>query len=135
MEEGKLGKAYDLNLLKRLWPYGKPYLRIIFIALLVSVGITIFTLATPYVSKMAIDRYIIASWYKIQADAPEQQAVVEKYAVFFLSGEKEKERFLSHTDARKLDPMDLHVLKTGGALAETYYKISPRRKPPLSWKS
>ncbi|WP_051327360.1 ABC transporter ATP-binding protein [Desulfatibacillum aliphaticivorans] len=128
MEEGKLGKAYDLNLLKRLWPYGKPYLRIIFIALIVSVGITIFTLATPYVSKMAIDRYIIASWYKVQAGDVEQQAIVKKYAAFFQPGARDEERFISHTNTRKLDPMDLNVLETGGVLAETYYKIPPTAK-------
>ena len=36
MEEGKLGKPYDLRLLKRLAPYTFPYMRIILSALILD---------------------------------------------------------------------------------------------------
>ena len=128
MEEGKLGRAYDLNLLKRLWPFARPYLRIIIAALVVSLGITMFSLATPYVSKLAIDRYIIATWYRAQANSPEQQTVVKKYLPYFHEVVEGSELFISHINTRKLDPMDLLALETGQVLAETYYKITPTER-------
>ncbi|MBI9074647.1 MAG: ABC transporter ATP-binding protein [Desulfatibacillum sp.] len=128
MEEGRLGKAYDLNLLKRLWPYARPYLRIILTALLVSMGITVFALATPYISKLAIDRYIIATWYMAQANTLEQQAVVDQNQSYFEPGARGAGRFISHINTRKLDPRDLHVLETGQVLSDTYYKITPTKR-------
>ena len=40
MEEGKLGKAYNVRLLKRLAHYARPYKKIISIALLLTIMIT-----------------------------------------------------------------------------------------------
>nr|HPQ29779.1 hypothetical protein [Desulfobacteraceae bacterium] len=58
MEEGKLGKPYDFRLLKRLSCYALPYKKTFATALLLTILITLFDLAVPYVTKIAIDRYI-----------------------------------------------------------------------------
>jgi len=58
-EEKKLGKAQDLRLLKKLYPFIKPY-RILFAATLVLIIlITGLELTIPYITKIAIDRYIV----------------------------------------------------------------------------
>jgi ATP-binding cassette, subfamily B, multidrug efflux pump len=59
MEEGELGRPYDLRLLRRLARYASPYGRMIFLALLISLAMTLLDLAVPYLSKIAIDRYIL----------------------------------------------------------------------------
>ena len=33
-------------------------------------GVTVFFLAMPYASKIAIDRYIIAKWHRLDLEAP-----------------------------------------------------------------
>lgn len=60
MEEGKLGKPYNLGLLARLSGYTKPYRWLIAFALSVAALITLLDLVLPYLSKMAIDNYILS---------------------------------------------------------------------------
>lgn len=57
--EKELGKSYDIKLLGRLYPYAKPY-RLYFLAsVLLVVFITLFDLSLPYITKIAVDRYIV----------------------------------------------------------------------------
>jgi len=58
-EEEKLGKPYDTRMLLRLYPFVKPYRRFIAIAVGLVIFITLFDLSLPYITKIAIDRYII----------------------------------------------------------------------------
>lgn len=57
-EEG-LGKTYDLRLLKRLYPFVRPYVRWVLLSILLVMGITLVELTLPYITKMAIDRHIV----------------------------------------------------------------------------
>src|SRR3989304_1036560 len=59
MEEGRLGKAYDLKLMARLASFLKPYWGLMgfsFLFVLIMVGLD---LLIPYLTKEAIDRYIV----------------------------------------------------------------------------
>jgi len=58
-EEEKLGRNYDLNLLKRLFMFGKPYRLIFFWTVLLVISITLLDISLPYITKIAIDRYIV----------------------------------------------------------------------------
>ncbi len=58
-EEKKLGKPYDLRLLQRMIPFARPYRRLFAAAIVLVVLITLLDLALPYVTKIAIDRYIV----------------------------------------------------------------------------
>ena len=58
-EESKLDKTYDIQLLKRLLPYTRPYRRLLLWSIGLVVLITLLELALPYVTKMAIDRHIV----------------------------------------------------------------------------
>ncbi|RLC26497.1 MAG: hypothetical protein DRH37_11635, partial [Deltaproteobacteria bacterium] len=69
-EEGKLGKPYNLRLLKRLVRDALPYRKTIVAALLLSLCLTLCDLAIPYLSKIAIDDYIRASWYRVNMHGP-----------------------------------------------------------------
>ncbi|MBN1834117.1 MAG: ABC transporter ATP-binding protein [Deltaproteobacteria bacterium] len=61
MEEGKLGKPYNLRLLRRLAPYAIRYKRVIALGLFLSLLVTLLNLAPPYLLKIALDRYILSS--------------------------------------------------------------------------
>ena len=58
-EESKLGKPYDLKLLKRIYPFTGPYRLLLFGSIGLVLLITVLDLALPYVTKIAIDRYIV----------------------------------------------------------------------------
>ena len=58
-EEKHLGKPYDVKLLKRLYPYTKPYKLMLLSSIVLIVLITLLDLSLPYVTKIAIDRYIV----------------------------------------------------------------------------
>jgi ATP-binding cassette subfamily B protein len=57
-EDEILGKAYDGRLVRRLLPYVKPYWRRLVIAVAFLLGTSVLDLAPPYLTKIAIDRYI-----------------------------------------------------------------------------
>ena len=58
-EERKLGKPYDLKLLGRLLPFVRPYRMFLFCSVLLVLLITFLELSIPYVTKIAIDHYIV----------------------------------------------------------------------------
>jgi ATP-binding cassette, subfamily B, multidrug efflux pump len=60
-EEDVLGKAYDGRLMRRLLGYLRPYRRQVIIAVIAIVGHSSLELVPPYLTKIAIDRYIPAS--------------------------------------------------------------------------
>jgi ATP-binding cassette subfamily B protein len=59
MAEEGLGKTYDLRLLKRLYPFVRPYQRWVLLSIALVMGITLVELTLPYVTKTAIDRHIV----------------------------------------------------------------------------
>ena len=58
-EDEILGKAYDGRLVRRLLPYLLPYRRRSVIALALLLGTGVLDLSGPYLTKIAIDRYIV----------------------------------------------------------------------------
>ncbi|MEJ2725581.1 MAG: ABC transporter ATP-binding protein [Deltaproteobacteria bacterium] len=74
MEEGRLGKPYNLRLLRRLAHYAFPYKKVVAVALFLTLLITLLDLALPYLSKIAIDRYILSSWYEVRLTGVEHRA-------------------------------------------------------------
>lgn len=57
-EEEILGKAYDARLMRRLIKYLAPYKLYVVISIILLLFISILQLAGPYLTKIAIDRYI-----------------------------------------------------------------------------
>ncbi|MBW2434972.1 MAG: ABC transporter ATP-binding protein [Deltaproteobacteria bacterium] len=125
-EEAQLGKPYDLKLLKRLLPFVSAYRNLIFYSILLVLGITALDLALPYVTKLAIDRYIVPQtslaqtadpqpdghpkrYLKADLDDPRQRAVVEKYgALFQLEG---RTALISFDALSKIAKSDLKILR------------------------
>jgi len=61
-DEKDPGKSRDIRLFRRLYPYIRPYRRLLFITLALMILITAFELAIPYVTKIAIDNYIVPDY-------------------------------------------------------------------------
>jgi len=57
-EEEVLGKAYDARLMRRLLGYLAPYKAQVLVALASIISASVLQLAQPYLTKIAIDRYI-----------------------------------------------------------------------------
>jgi ATP-binding cassette subfamily B multidrug efflux pump len=59
-EEGALGAAYDARLLKRLWPFVKPYQGLLFLSIGLGLLMAGMSLLRPYLMRVTIDRGAIA---------------------------------------------------------------------------
>lgn len=62
-EEEVLGKAYDSKLMKRLLGYIKPYRKYVIIAILMNIVVSSLGPLRPYLTKVAVDDYIVKSNY------------------------------------------------------------------------
>ena len=119
MEEGALGKPYNFRLLKRLLPYTRPYRKTVLTSLCLIRLLTLFELAVPYLSKIAIDRYILASWYEVDVSDLAEKEIKEltaKYGPLLSKSRNESLWVISHLDTKKIDPVDLKSFQNRGIL-------------------
>ena len=58
-EEKQLDQSHDIKLLWQLYPYVSPYKLMLAFSILMAMAITLLDLALPYLTKIAIDRYIV----------------------------------------------------------------------------
>ena len=58
-EEQRLGKPYDLKLLRRVLPYAAPHRVKLALSVALVVAITLLELSVPYITKEIIDRHIV----------------------------------------------------------------------------
>ena len=72
-DEEVLGKPYDARLVKRLLRYVRPYVRYVVVAVIILVFVAGFELALPYITRMAIDDYIVATARVVSVDVGEEE--------------------------------------------------------------
>ena len=137
-EEQQLGKAYDVRLLKRLYPFSTPYKRTIFFSVLLVMMITGLALSVPYITKIAIDRYIVPNvgmdglYQKKKSDNgarvivadlqdPRIRTVVEKYPGLFV--QQGEITVISFENLSKLKPEDLSVLRKKDLVGVTLISV------------
>ena len=134
-EETKLGKPYDLKLLKRIYPFTEPYRLLLFGSIGLVLLITALDLALPYVTKIAIDRYIVppTASETVPTDAraksaervirtdlndPQQQALVNKYRTLFTV--EGTTALIPYQALSKIKKSDLAVLRKDDVAGITY---------------
>jgi ATP-binding cassette subfamily B multidrug efflux pump len=141
-EEKQLGKPYDVKLLKRLYPYARPYKLLLGLSIVLMVVITLLDLSLPYLTKIAIDRYIVPQAESVQglgrdvadsnvrylradlADA-KVEAIVQKNADIF----KRYESFalVKLDDLEQLEKKELAVLRrsdlAGVSMIAAYFLV------------
>jgi ATP-binding cassette, subfamily B, multidrug efflux pump len=126
-EEDHLGKPYDLMLLRRLMPFLRPYRRLLVVSVVLIVALTLFELALPYFSKVAIDRYIVPTgddaeaspsqsgdharrrFLAVDAADPRIRAVVDAHPELFHPFNRKVR--IAFNDLKRLSPADLKILR------------------------
>ena len=125
-EETQLDKTYDVKLLKRLLPFINPYKLLILWSISLVIGITALDLALPYVTKVAIDRYIVPQttdagggaarnagirkrFFRADLNNPQQREIVQKYGTLFqIEGQTAS---ISFDELTHLEKSDLKILR------------------------
>ena len=131
MEEGKLGKPYDLKLMVRLGVFIRPYWALMVLSLLFVLIMAALDLLIPYLTKEAIDRYIVTSAREIvlRGDgSPEEERLWSQYGKDLIP-KKEKGKFLLPPDVlRSMDRKEMALFQKSGLLSENkYYLFIPQR--------
>ena len=57
-EDEVQGKPYDQKLMSRILGYLRPYRKFVVISIILLLLVSVFQLAPPYLTKIAIDRYL-----------------------------------------------------------------------------
>ena len=122
-EESQLGKTYDIKLLKRLYPFVQPYRLLLFGSIGLVILITGLDLALPYVTKVAIDRYIVPTTDVVAAE--EASANKTKERVIRVNLTDPRERAL--VDAN----LELFTIEGNTALI-SYNRLSGLKKSDLA---
>jgi len=134
-EEKHLGKPYDIKLLRRLYPYTMPYRLLLLCSIILVVFITLLDLSLPYITKIAIDRYIVPQkesainqspdsaedkvrYLKADITDPAIEAIVNKYSDRFKI--HESLAFISFNDLPELEKKDLAILRKDDLAGVTF---------------
>ena len=131
MEEGKLGKPYDLKLMVRLGGFLRPYWSRMGISLVFVLVMAGLDLLIPYLTKEAIDRYIVVAAREVvlRGDgSPEEHRFLNQYGQKFIP-KKEKRRFLLPPDVlQSMDRKEMSLFQKYGLLTENrYYLFVPQK--------
>ena len=131
MEEGKLGKPYDLKLMVRLEVFLRRYWFLMSLSLFIVLIMVFLDLVIPFLTKEAIDRYIIPSAREVilRGDgSPEEKRLLQRFGKNLIPTHK-KGRFLLPRDAFiSLDRREVALLEKMGMLSENrYYLFAPQR--------
>jgi len=121
-EEDQLGKPYDLRLLRRLFPHVRPYGFLLLLSIGLVTAITVLDLALPYLTKVAIDRYIVQDvvndkptvsrqqrFYTADLRIPSVKQIVNRYASLFQVEWPDAK--ILYEDLPRLSKTDLETLR------------------------
>ena len=132
MEEGKLGKPYDLNLMARLGKFLRPYWALMVLSLLFVLIMAGLDLLIPYLTKEAIDRYIVVAAREVvlKGDgSPEEHRFWNRYGQRLIP-KKEKGSFLLPPDIwQSMDRKEMTLFQKSGFLTDDrYYLFVPQKQ-------
>jgi ABC-type multidrug transport system fused ATPase/permease subunit len=132
MEEGKLGKPYDLKLMIRLGTFIRPYWALMAFSLLCVLIMTVSDLLIPYLTKEAIDQYIVnsARGVVLKGDgSPEEERFLDRYGEKLLPRDEKGKFFLTPDMLRSMDQKEITLLQKSGLLSENRYYLFIPKKP------
>lgn len=130
-DEEILGKPYDARLTRRLLTYVKPYAGLVMLAVLMLVAVTCFELAIPYLTRTALDDYIVATSRMVEAAPGDDfaSAFVESHRADLVRVEEPAvaERYLVSSKALSgYDPGEVAEATDRGVVGETRYYLADR---------
>jgi ABC-type multidrug transport system fused ATPase/permease subunit len=132
MEEGKLGKPYDLKLMARLGKFLRPYWALLVLSLLFVLIMAGLDLFIPYLTKEAIDRYIVVAAREVvlkEDGSSEEHRFRSQYGQVLIP-KKEKGKFILPPDElRAMDRKEMALFQKSGLLTENrYYLFVPQKQ-------
>jgi ABC-type multidrug transport system fused ATPase/permease subunit len=132
MEEGKLGKPYDLKLMVRLGAYLRRYWFLMSVSLFFVLVMAALDLVIPYLTKEAIDRYIITSAREVvlRGDgSPEESRLLKEFEKDLIPMKREGRYLLPPDALRSMDRKEAALFQKAGLLSENRYYLFMPRKP------
>ncbi|MCJ7704268.1 MAG: ABC transporter ATP-binding protein/permease [Desulfobacterales bacterium] len=132
MEEGKLGKPYDLKLMVRLGAYLRRYWFLMSVSLFFVLVMAVLDLVIPYLTKEAIDRYIITSAREVvlRGDgSPEESRLLKEFEKDLIPMKREGRYLLPPDALRSMDRKEAALFQKAGLLSENRYYLFMPRKP------
>jgi ATP-binding cassette subfamily B protein len=120
-EENKLGKPYDIKLIRRLIPYGVPYWSLFLCSIILLVVIALVDISFPYITKIAIDSYIVPQESNqtaektlkknvmIKLDDPSLRDIVNQYPDYFIINNQTA--LIAYEDLKYIKTDDLKILR------------------------
>ncbi len=127
IEEGYKGKGHDFRMFRRLFPLLRPLKKSLLIILVVTVISTLLNLMLPYITKIAVDRYIVAAWYKVDlSGAPEnlRNEFLKNRPDFAAKAASSPTFFVEVTDVKELSGKDVQTFEQAGVLSTVkYYRV------------
>lgn len=131
MEEGKLGKPYDLKLMARLWVFLRPHGFLMAVSLLFVLIMAALDLFIPYLTKEAIDRYIVLSAREVVLkgdQSPEEERLLDRVGKDLVSRREKGRFFLLPEVLRSMDAKETALFQKSGLLSENrFYVYTPER--------
>jgi ATP-binding cassette subfamily B protein len=136
--EKTIEKAREIHLLKQLYPFIRPYRAMLGITLFLMLAITAFDLAIPYITKVAIDQYIVPGYQQdsaagehadtgekegqesrhllVDGSDPQINAVISAHPNMFepaegAAVENENMAKISYRDLKRLSPREARTLR------------------------
>ncbi|HPD61164.1 MAG TPA: hypothetical protein PKV48_05335, partial [Thermodesulfobacteriota bacterium] len=123
LEKDQFIETIDIRLLVRLARYLKPFMkRLVIVGILVGI-ITGIELLLPYLTKVAIDNYILRSAQKVVLPPQESvaQTMIANYQPFLIPTQHHDVFFVKGKNLDHIDHRDIALLKQKGFLKETRY--------------
>jgi ATP-binding cassette subfamily B multidrug efflux pump len=131
-EEDKLGKPYDWPLWRRLSRYGRPYLRIIGLSIVLILLVTVCELTLPYLLKIGIDRYIVLSARQVRLagePSPALRRFLDEVGDRLAGNSGSGRLYVAEETLRRVDPRLLRRLESEGSLAPERFYFTQIRTP------
>jgi len=133
--EEALDKPYDARLMRRLLGYARPYRAIIGLCLLLIAASAAFDVSLPYLTKLAIDRYIAKASKIISfTDSTMMQRFLARYGSLLVAI-SEHECLIDAGKTNKLLAADLKLFRESGMLGrKRYYPIVRKSYSAKQWE-
>jgi ATP-binding cassette subfamily B multidrug efflux pump len=126
-EEDKLGKPYDLKLLRRLLSYARSYKNWIAVSILFILIVTGIDLLLPYLTKLAIDNYIVISARRVLLSEglnPLEVRLQRNYGSQLIATNIPNVFFIKSLDLNAMDPSDLAQFQSAGIIQEKRFLVT-----------
>ena len=129
-DEEIMGKAYDQRLVGRLLRYVRPYLRLVVVSVVILVGVAGAELALPYLTRLAIDDYIVSTHRMVVPDdapADVAESFIERHRQDLVAVDEGEAFLVSSKNLSGFDPREVARARDSGLIGQRDYYLADRQ--------